>query len=652
MGRSLVLANENLHISLNPSGEIADIFFPYVGLESHIGPRGLAHKLGVFVDGALHWTSDNDWAIEVDYHDGALIGDTVATNKNIGVVLECTDTVDPDRNVFVRSIHVVNLRDKPRELKLFVHQAYTIADSESSMTAQYRPDLPGIMHYRGNRVFITGLQMAGEPFDDYSIGCYDHHGNGTFRDAENGRLSKNPVDNGKTDSVLACSFRLEPHSSARADQVLVAAESTDIADQLLTETLSAGIRRTLTAATDYWYNWLAPARRVIKHLSSEDQRLFERSLLIIKAHTGANGAVMASLDNSLRSHPQNDTYAFCWGRDSVYILWPLLRLGYREEVLAYFGFVSRTLRPGGYVSHKYQADGSRGTSWLPYEHADETVHEPIQADETASNLFLFGQYYRLTGDQQTIASYYESTVSPMANFLADYTERSGLPRPSYHIWEHDYLSTTYTTAVTYAALLEAAELANVHGRSEDSERWRHAAELMREAAPALFDTEKQLFSRGVRQLKDGELLRDSSVDAASIYGAFMYGLVGADTTEFQSALAITKSKLHVKNDLYARFENDDYCAVNSTSNAWPLVSLWFAEIAAEQGDYEEAERILNSVRNCASPAGLLPEQLTSDKLEPVSVCPLVWSHAEYVSVQLDMLPYYINKAREAYEADS
>lgn len=648
MARALVFSNSTLSINLNFSGEIADIFYPYVGQESHVSPGGLPHKLGVFVDGDMSWTSDDDWAVDMDYHDGVLVGDTVVTNKRLGLRLELTDAIDPNSSTFVRSVHVINLGGQPKTVKVFFHQAFQIADSNASMSAQYRPDLPAVMHYRGNRTFLTTLRHKDRYFDDFSVGEFSTDGvKSTYHDAEDGRLSKNLVSNGQVDSVIGLEIKLEAHGSERLEQFLVAAESAAKAENLLAQALGTKAESLVHSAARYWQRWLEPALEVATALPDKYQKLFVRSLLFLKAHIGKNGAVIASLDNSLRCHPENDHYMFCWGRDAAYILWPLVRLGYSEEVLQYFKFVEKVLQPKGYLSHKYRPDGSLGTTWLPYQHPDGSVGEPIQADETASSLFLFGQYYRLSGDKDAVRSYYDSVIGPMANFLADFVNASGLPKPSYHLWEHDYLASTYTTAATYGALVEAAELANAADKSADAERYKKAAKTMRVAAGKLYNNKAGYFYRGIRE---GEKpFYDEALDVASLYGVFMYGLVDTDSRMFQDTLESVNSRLKAKNGLYVRFEGDDYVGKKETPNAWTLVSLWLAEIAVEQKRYSEAESILDKITSSAGRTGLISEQLTPDDSEPASVQPLAWSHAEYVSTLLDLLPYYTKKAHEDAE---
>ena len=111
------------------------------------------------------------------------------------------------------------------------------------------------------------------------------------------------------------------------------------------------------------------------------------------------------------------------------------------------------------MMHKYRADGALGSSWHPYVHGD-MVAPPIQEDETAIVVFMFAQFYHTQQDSALIKDFYGSMIVPMAEFLAEYVDSSsGLPKPSYDLWEQDYMTTTYSTAVTYGGLLAAAELA-------------------------------------------------------------------------------------------------------------------------------------------------------------------------------------------------
>ena len=60
-----------------------------------------------------------------------------------------------------------------------------------------------------------------------------------------------------------------------------------------------------------------------------------------------------------------------------------------------------------------------------------------------------------------------------------------------------------------------------------------------------------------------------------------------------------------------------------------------AQIALERDEVELARQSIDAVRQLALISGVLPEQVRRDQT-PVSLAPLVWSHAELVSTLIDL----------------
>src|SRR6478672_4629783 len=138
MGRPILLSNGELHVGLNDYGLVHDFYFPYVGFENHSAGAGLKHKVGVWIDGRLSWLDDGSWEIRMTTASGALIGHTSALHHELQVLLEFDDVVDSSISTFIRNIHIVNMSSSPREIRLFMHQAFAIGDSRSNTdTAQY-----------------------------------------------------------------------------------------------------------------------------------------------------------------------------------------------------------------------------------------------------------------------------------------------------------------------------------------------------------------------------------------------------------------------------------------------------------------------------------------------------------------------------------
>ena len=642
MARPIVLANGEMHVGLNRYGEVHDFYFPYVGLENHAAASGLRHRIGIWVDGVFSWLDDHAWEFRYRYHDRSLVSEILAENKTLQLRLEFTDCVDAAQAAFVRNIHIINMASTEREIRLFMHQIFVISDSRLSDTAQYLPEDQAIMHYKGRRVFIvSGEHDDGTPFDEFSVGSAGSEGReGTYRDAEDGSLAGNAVEHGRVDSVIGFYRPIKPLSSQRVFYWVAAGRSPHEALTIHERLKENSALHSLTTTAKYWREWLAPSEYVIKRLPEEYQQAFQQSLLLVKAHIDKRGAVLASLDTTMLNYAK-DSYSYCWPRDAAYALWPLLRLGYTDELLNFFSFVRRTLQTDGYLYHKYQADGALGSSWHPWVHPHGKVGPPIQTDETAIVLFLFGQYHRLHGEHKLLIDYYEHLVEPMANFLAYYTDNSGLPLPSYDLWEQKYLTHTYTTAVTYASLLEAADLADEYGRSDDGARWRAAADAMKSASHVLYNPDKKCFYKGLVD-HEGNRTYDDTIDASSVFGVFMYGLFDVESEEVNSSIKTVEQLLanQAESRAFIRYEHDNYYRDGddtTESNPWPVVSLWMAQVALECGQGAKAHQALHWVLAQTRLSPVIAEQVRPQTFEPASVAPLVWSRAELVSTLIDLI---------------
>ncbi len=641
MARPIVLSNGELHVGLNTFGQVHDLYYPYVGFENHAAGSGLRHKVGVYVDGQLSWTDDGTWEFDFHYPHTALIGHTMARNETLGVMLEFDDTVDTDMSVFIRNIHIINKHAEARTIRLFMHQAFAIGDSRSNTdTAQYLPDSHAILHYRGRRAFIISGTTDSGAFDQHTIGLFGIEGHeGSYRDAEDGELSGNNVDHGRVDSVIRFTLDVAAHSSKRAHYWLAAGTSMREALYIHKQMLDQGVDSRIHATARWWHDWLHPTLKAAERIPKEHQSLFVESMMIIKSQLDKRGAVIASTDSTMLNYSR-DAYAYSWPRDGANTIWPLIRLGYYQEAYRFFEFCQRGMHPNGYLMHKYRADGALGSSWHPYVHGD-TVAPPIQEDETALVVFVFTQFYQLSQDNELIKDFYHSMIKPMANFLAEYVdEASGLPKPSYDLWEQTFSTSTYTTAVTYGALVAASELAVSAGDQASAVKWRSAADDIQQAAQThLYNHERSMLYRGVTQ-HNGQLDFDSVLDTSSIYGAFMFGLFAADSPEIQTSIEAVGRVFNTtpEHPGLPRYENDDYRRTTDDiqGNWWLITTLWQAQYDIEIGNHDDALARLQWVKERALSTGMLAEQIDPVDGTVIAPAPLTWSHAEYVSTLLDV----------------
>ena len=647
MARPIVLSNGELHVGLNGFGAVHDFYYPYVGFENHSAGNDLRHKVGIWIDGDLSWIDDpknppDEWVFKFRYPHSALIGNTIAVNYRLGVVLEFDDFVDAQLSVFIRNIHIVNLRKQAREIRLFMHQAFAIGDSRSNTdTAQYLPNNNAILHYRGRRAFVISGEYAKEPFDQYTVGLFGIEGKeGTFRDADDGELGLNNVEHGRVDSTIRFKINIDANSSQRVHYWIAAGNSISEALDVHTQTQQDGALLRMSRTADWWHEWLEPTFAILDKISPDHRITFMQSMMIIKSQIDRRGAIIASTDTSMLNYSR-DAYGYSWPRDGAYALWPLIRMGYTEEAHNFFEFTKRGLHKDGYMMHKYRADGALGPSWHSYIH-DGVIAPPIQEDETALPLFIFAQYYQMNPESSLLKGFYKSMVIPMADYLAsNINKKTGLPEPSYDLWEQTFLTTTYTTAVTYAALLAASDLASAANDPSNAVKWRLAASDIQVAAHKhLYNDDKKVFYLGLN-VKGPKIIKNDTVDCSSVFGAYIFGLFAADSDELLSSIETIEQLFGLNEGKIGlpRYENDEYRRTNPniTGNYWYITSFWMAQYYIDIGEKQKALDILDWAKDHAMTSGVMGEQLDPDTNEVISPAPLTWTHAEYVATLLDLI---------------
>ena len=642
MSRSIVLSNGELHVGLNNYGMVHDFYYPYVGFENHSAGENLRHHIGVWIDGRMSWLFSNEWTFTFRYPYKALIGNTTAKNESLGVILEFDDFVDSNVSAFIRNIHVINLQNNRREIRLFMHQAFAIGDSRSNTdTAQYLPDSDAILHYRGRRAFVVSGNYLDNPFDQHTVGLFGIEGKrGTYVDAEDGELCNNDVEHGRVDSTIRFRIDVDGHSSQRLQYWITAGMNIGEALRIHRKIQDDGALSFMSRTADWWNEWLTPVFGLLDKINPEYRISFMQSVMIIKSQIDKHGAVIASTDTSMLNYSR-DAYAYSWPRDGAYALWPLIRMGYKDEALRFFEFSKRGLHTEGYLMHKYRADGALGSSWHSYTHQGGIVAPPIQEDETALTLYVFAQYYQLHPENSLLKEFYKDMVVPMADFLASYVDRStGLPKPSYDLWEQTFSTSTYTTAITFAALGAASDIASAAHDDDSAVKWRVAStEIQRAAHKYLYDDNRKIFYRGVN-IYDGKVNYDQVVDCSSIFGAYMFGLFAADSKEIENSIQSLLDYFGITNGVIGlpRCENDDYRRVSQgiTGNYWYITTLWLAQYYIDKNDLEKADKILQWIKNHQSKTGLMGEQIDPVTDNIVSPAPLTWSHAEYISTLLNL----------------
>lgn len=641
MSRAITIGNGSLLVGLDGRGQVRDFYFPFVGHSNHVsGASGsYVHRVGVWVDGAVKWLSDDSWDIKIKYTEFSGSSDIDAYNAALGIRLHFTDVVHNERNIFLRKVIVTNEHDCNREIKIFFGQEFRISESRRGDTAFYDPRVHSIVHYKGHNAFLVHATINDIAFTDYSVGLFNIEGKqGTYTDAEDGILSRNPIEHGSVDSVLGLTFEAKGCQTAECYYWVIAAKSIHEAHGIHNHILESKPEEIVISTERYWEAWTEKEPRDLSIFEKNIEQLYKRSLAIMRIHADSRGGIIASSDSDILNQGR-DTYSYVWPRDAAIIAGAFDRAGHNDVSQRFFTFMSERLEPDGYLMHKYRVDGVLGSSWHPWLQ-NGVFKLPIQEDETATVLYMLAEHYKYAKDLEFIESLYNTFIEPAANFMCTYREsETGLPKDSYDLWEEKHGSSTYTASSVYGALCAAADLSAVLGKRDNAKRYRDIAEHIKVAILTyLFDVSSGTFIKSVRHEKRG-LVYDKTIDISSLFGVVLFGVLDVCDKRMQLAFANMTVKLKVPTAFggYMRYEGDRYYKTSSDAppNAWCITTLWIARyyirLAKTKEDLENAHGILLWVCDRATASGILPEQIHPYTGEHLSTAPLVWSHAEFVT---------------------
>lgn len=645
MARDVPVGNGNLLVSFDRSYRIRDLCFPHVGQENHL--QGAVSRFGVWCDGEFSWIGD-DWDIRLDYEPETLVTRVVCENASLAIALECADCVDFHENLFLRRITVTNQAQRPRTVRLFFSHDFNLYATKVGDTAFYDPETWSVIHYKARRYLLVNCAVPTRSgVEAFTCGTKEVRGlEGTWRDAEDGRLEGHPIAQGTVDSTIGMRLDLDASGRAVVHYWIAAGrvyqEVRRVNQVVLDKKPDALIDRT----RDYWRLWVNKEEFNFERVPEEFVWLFKRSQLILRTQIDNGGAILAANDSDIIS-VSRDTYAYCWPRDGALAAYALIKAGHSGISRRFFQYCAGIIHRDGYFLHKYNPDGSLASSWHPWL-TDDAPRLPIQEDETALVIWSLWRHFQKFRDIEFVAPYYRPMITRAADFLARHVDaQTGLPLPSHDLWEERWGVHTWTVAAVIAALRAASRFAAAFGEQHLHTRYEEVAERMRDGLlEHLWDEKAGRFARSASRTGDG-YEHDVTVDA-SLAGLVLFGVLDPHERRIDATLQAIRTHLAVRTDVggLARYAGDAWHRVVDDAervpgNPWFIPSLWMMRCdIARARTVEELQASLEWMRwvvRWALPSGVLAEQLHPETGEPLGVSPLAWSHAEVVAATVEYL---------------
>ncbi len=640
--RDIPVGNGSLLVTFDDKYQIRDVYFPHVGQENHT--EGFPFRFGVWADGEFSWVYEDEWRRELRYLSETLVTDVTLTNEKLGIQIVCNDTVASHENIFLRRVRVSNLRDKPRDIRVFLHHDFRISENKIGDTAFYDPESFALVHYKKHRYFLINSEPH---FDFFATGRKAFRDQeGTWRDAEDGVLNGGAITEGSVDSTIQLNFLLPAQDTFEFFYWIAAGISHEEVCRLNQHVLEQRPQQYIKYTENYWRVWVNKNERDFDGLSPEIVDLYKRSLLIVRTQFDNDGAILAANDSDVTERA-TDHYSYLWTRDGAFVAHALDLAGYPYFTRKFFELCAEIVHPEGYFLQKYNADGTVASGW----HAAWDVWAkkklvPIQEDETALVLWALWGHYDKYREVEFIRKLYHPLVTKCADFMLNFRDENlKLPNSSWNLWEDRRGIHTFTCASVVGGLRAAAKFAYLFAEDERAKNYENAAdEIVAAMREHLYSEKLGRFIRSVQFNGDGQLESDTTIDA-SLFGTFYFGAFEANDKMVVNTMRAIEKKLWIDTKIggVARFENDGYMRVSKqvTGNVWFLCTLWLADyriaVAKRKKDLKGVIEILEWTTKHAHTSGVLAEQVNPLTGESASVSPLTWSHSTFVATVANYL---------------
>jgi glucoamylase len=418
----------------------------------------------------------------------------------------------------------------------------------------------------------------------------------------------------------------------------------------------------------HWRNWHAQ----LLHLEDAERPtdLYRTSMSVLRSHESKDflGGIIASLSIPWGFNKGDEDlggYHLVWPRDLVETAGALVAGGAVIDGVRVLRYLEATQEADGHWAQNMWLDGK------PYWNG-------LQMDETAFPILLLDLIRRESAEALGERRRWWSFVRRAASFLV----MNG-PVTQQDRWEEDGGYSPFTLAAEIAALLAAADIADLVGQprigeflretadcwNDNIERWVYATGTdlakqmevdgyyIRIAPPEADGSASPL--EGFVPIKNRPPGQDQIATAHVISPDFLalvrFGLRAPDDPRILNTLKVIDTLLRARlpqgpcwyrynGDGYGEHEDGGPFDGTGVGRPWPLLAGERAHYEIAAGHRDAAQALLTVMEDSTAGASrLIPEQVWDEPDLPEyelflgkpsgSACPLVWAHAEYVKLR-------------------
>lgn len=388
----------------------------------------------------------------------------------------------------------------------------------------------------------------------------------------------------------------------------------------------------LTSTVRFWRSWAAKS-----DYRGRWREQVIRSALVLKLLTyQPSGAMVASPTTSLPEEfggERNWDYRFTWFRDAAFVVYALLRIGFKDEAAAFMDWLER---------HAKRADGKGLRPMYPVEGTrdvpERTIRSlgghresaPVRVGNEAYDQFqldiygaIFDAVYLYNKHAVPISKDAWENLAPMLDWLC-----ANWKRPDRSIWEirGKPQRFTYSMVMSWVALDRGIRVAENRSFEGNLDKWRKTRdEIQKTVYEACWDDRKKAFIQAPE---------NDSLDAALLLMPLVF-FVGPQDRRFLSTLEKIQKELAIGPLVYRYQHQKVPEGVGGGEGVFLACSFWLVEALTRAGRVSQAHDLFQAVLAHANPLGLFAEQM-GPRGEYRGNYPLALSHLALISAAYNL----------------
>ncbi len=627
---SAIIGNSSMLGCLGDKGELVRLFWPNIDYPQHVDGFFTGIYFTEFENSTL-WMDRDIFKHSQRYICDTNVVETVFEAIDRGIKITQTDFVLPESDVLVRNYSIENICNNELNLGFSAYSSI-ITTNPAVAGSLFDFDTDALIHYRHNYYISVCADREA---------CQFQLGNNAFDAASTTVLKSNDNVGMMPDGAILWKLgAFLPGEKKTFNLYLCAAHTLKDIKKAAKKTKLMDSDMELKKTIEYWHGFLKNSVAINTGRSDLDD-LYRRSLLVFKLMSDKKTGGLLAAPEIDEEFTRCGRYAYCWGRDAAFITEAMDKSGLHEAVDKFYRWAASVQNEDGSWEQRYHMDGNLGPSW------------GLQVDETGTLVWGILGHYKNSGNRGFLSEMWEA-ASRAVNFLTDFIdEETGLPAPSFDLWEERLGEHFYSSAAVLAGIKAGIEISEILGKDIDSiGKWKKTAENIEASIIEHFwkENEKR-FIRSIRVklnpwgcensenttfvkinpkgYKRDVTLEDWIVDISLLGISVPFGILDTEDFRIKSTVELVEKVLSNPGvGGIKRYEYDNYIG----GNPWILTTLWAALYHSENGNSEKALEYLDWAARGCTDIGLLPEQVGKDDGKPQWVIPLTWSHAMFVLV--------------------